>query len=251
MSTTSARARFTAVVTGGGSGIGAATAEVLAGRGGHVAVVGRSIDKLAATVRRIEAVGGQCRAYPADLHRAQEATLAVDSAAKWLGSIDVLVNCAGIYREGPFTELPDQVVDDLIDNNIKGVVYTTRAALRWMAAGSCIVNIASMSAVRPLEQQSLYAATKAAVVHLGTALARELAPRQIRVNTVSPGPTKTPIIATVAPEDRIPAIEADLASRIPLGRLGEPEEVAEAVAYLAFAYFATGTHLVLDGGTIL
>lgn len=97
----------------------------------------------------------------------------------------------------------------------------------------------------------MYAATKAAVIHFGTCLARELAPRGIRVNTVSPGPAKTPLIYTVVPEDRVPQVEAWLASRIPLGRLVEPSEVADAVTYLAGAHSATGAHLVLDGGTVL
>ena len=105
-----------------------------------------------------------------------------------------------------------------------------------------------MSGVRPLDQQALYAATKAAVIHLGVCLARELAPRGIRVNTVSPGPTDTPILLTVVAPEQVPEIQADLRARIPLRRLADPGEVARAITWLAAAEFATGSNLVLDGG---
>jgi NAD(P)-dependent dehydrogenase (short-subunit alcohol dehydrogenase family) len=186
-----------------------------------------------------------------ELGNAGDIERAMAEAGGVRGRIDVMVNCAGIYREGPFAEIDDVTIDELIDTNLKGLVRATRAALRFMPSDSCVINIASMSGVRSLEAQSVYAATKAAVIHFGACLARELAPRGIRVNTVSPGPAKTPLIYTVLPADRVPQAEAWLAQRIPLGRLVEPSEVAEAVTYLASARSATGAHIVLDGGTVL
>jgi NAD(P)-dependent dehydrogenase (short-subunit alcohol dehydrogenase family) len=240
-----------AVVTGAGSGIGQATSELLAARGAAVALIGRTRDKLARVARGIAERGGRATIHPADVARADEAAGAVAAAVEALGGLQLLVNNAGIYREGPFDSLDDATIHELLDINVKGVVFVTRAALRWLRADGSIVNVASMSAVRSLDQQSLYAASKAAIVHLGASLARELAPRGIRVNTVSPGPTRTPIIRTVLPEEKIPAVERQLEERIPLHRLGEAHEVAEAIAYLATARFATGAHVVLDGGTVL
>jgi NAD(P)-dependent dehydrogenase (short-subunit alcohol dehydrogenase family) len=216
-----------------------------------VAVLGRTPEKLARVVERVELTGGVARKFVVELRCPADVNRAIDDAAGWLQGIDVLVNNAGVYRGGAFAETTDHTIDELVDIDFKGLVYVSRAAIRSMKSGGCIVNIASMSGIRALDQQSIYAAVKAAVIHLGTCLARELAPFGIRVNTVSPGPTKTPIIETVAPKERVPEIEAALTSIIPLRRLGNTNEIAEAVAYLASATFATGTHLVLDGGTIL
>jgi NAD(P)-dependent dehydrogenase (short-subunit alcohol dehydrogenase family) len=239
------------IVTGGGSGIGESIAKAFARNNDKVAVIGRNLDKLDNVVNAILADGGSARAFRADLRHSKEVNRSVDDSVKWLGGLDILVNNAGIYREGPFENLTDDVVDELIESNMKSVIYVTRASLRRMSAGGCIINIASMSGVRALDQQSIYAITKAAIVHLGACLARELASRCIRVNTISPGPTQTPILRTVATEEQIPEIEAQLISRIPLRRLGHPDDVAKAALYISSAGFATGAHLVLDGGTVL
>ncbi|HYZ77839.1 MAG TPA: SDR family oxidoreductase [Gaiellaceae bacterium] len=240
---------FTAVVTGAGSGIGEATARLLATRGARVAAVGRTPSKLE-HVATDASLNGSIRPFPADLRRPAEARAALSAAAGWLGGFDLLVMAAGIYREGPFGELTDETVDELVDSNLKAVVHTIRAALPWIAEGGCVVNVASMSSVRSLDQQSLYAGTKAGVVHFSASLARELAPR-VRVTTVSPGPTRTPILTTIMPAEDVPAVQTELAQTIPLRRLAEPDEIAEAIVFLARAPFATGTHLVLDGGTSL
>jgi NAD(P)-dependent dehydrogenase (short-subunit alcohol dehydrogenase family) len=240
---------YTAVVTGAGSGIGEATARLLAERGARVGAVGRTTSKL----ERVAAEAGRdgsVRPFPADLRRPDEARAALAAAADWLGQLDLLVMAAGIYREGPFGELTDETVDDLVDSNLKAVVHTIRAALPHLVEGGCVVIVGSMSSVRSLEQQSLYAGTKAGVVHISASLARELAPR-VRVVTVSPGPTKTPILTTIMPAENVPAVQAELAEMIPLKRLAEPHEIAEAIVFVARAPFATGTHLVLDGGTSL
>jgi NAD(P)-dependent dehydrogenase (short-subunit alcohol dehydrogenase family) len=227
-------------------------AERQAAQGARVVVVGRTGGKLEEVVTRIRRAGGTADAVVADLRHARQATAAVEAARALVGSIRLLIHSAGIYREGPFAEMTDAMADDLIDVNLKAVVFTIRAALPALEDGAAIINIASTSGVRPLnDAQSLYAATKAAVIHLGSCLARELAPRRIRVCTVSPGPIRTPILKTVAPDEMIPEIQAALARQVPLRRIGEPDEVAEAVVYLASAPFATGAHVVLDGGTAL
>jgi NAD(P)-dependent dehydrogenase (short-subunit alcohol dehydrogenase family) len=239
-----------AVITGAGSGIGAATARRLAALGAHVALVGRTREKLDQVRHEIAADGNSATSIVADLRDAGQARDAIATAAAWKGKIDLLVNNAGIYREGPFPHSSDEVVHDLIDINLKGPVFTTRAALAYMPDGGCIINIASASGVRPLHAtQSLYAATKAALIHLGNSLARELAPRRIRINTISPGPIRTPIIETVVPAEQIPAVERQLAEMVPLQRLGEAEEVADTVVYLACQGYSTGTQVLIDGGT--
>ncbi|MHC2635165.1 NAD(P)-dependent dehydrogenase (short-subunit alcohol dehydrogenase family) [Bradyrhizobium liaoningense] len=239
-----------AVVTGAGSGIGRAVALRLAEQGARVALVGRTRSKLEPVAAEFTKLGREALIVEADLRKPDAAAFAIAAAHERFGEIDLLVNNAGIYREGAFDELTDATIDDLVDIDLKGPVFMIRTAIPRMSAESCIINIASMSGVSPLHPtQTLYASVKAALIHLGTGLARELAPRRIRVNTVSPGPTRTPIIGTVVPAKDIPTIEKMIAQQIPLGRLGEAAEVAEAVTFLATRPFATGTHFVIDGGT--
>jgi len=241
-----------AIVTGGGSGIGQATAEQLAKYGAKVVLIGRTKGKLDVVLNRIHSEGSAGKVIVADLRYPNLVDHAIEAAAEWLGTIDIMVNSAGIYREGSTLKLSDEDIDNLVDVNFKGTVFATRSVLPRMKLGACIINIASMSGVRALnEQQSLYAATKAAVIHFSACLAREVASKGIRVNVVSPGPTETPILRTILPEEKISGIQDLLASEIPLGRLGQAQEIAEAVAYLAIAQFATGAHLVLDGGASL
>jgi 3-oxoacyl-[acyl-carrier protein] reductase len=241
----------TAVVAGGGGGIGRATGLRLAAEEMRVAVLGRSEESVSATAEMIEATGGEARRYIADVRDEGGVAAAMADAARWGEGIHLLVNAAGIYREGLFEKISTEIVDELVDINLTGQVWTIRHALPFMGEGGSIVNVGSMSGVRPLPAQAVYAAVKAAVVHLGTALAAELAPRGIRVNTVSPGPTATPILETILPAEAIPAVQRELAEAIPLGRLAEPEEIADAIAWVACADYATGSHLVIDGGTVL
>jgi len=240
----------TVLVTGAGSGIGEAIARLFAGRGARVALLGRTREKLERVASDVPT--GSARAFTVDLRNRPEVLAAVSAAADWLGHIDVLVNNAGIYREGEFASITDAVVDELIDINLKGVINTTRAALPHVSKGGAIINIASCSAVTPLnDAQAVYAMTKAGLVHFGTCLARELSKSGVRVNTVSPGATRTPVLKTIMPESDIPAAQVWLAEQSRLGRLAEPEEIASAVFYLASAEYATGAHLVVDGGTSL
>lgn len=241
----------TAVVNGGGGGIGRAVCLRLAEEGMAVAVAGRSAQSVEATVAQIERAGGTAWAHPVDLLDERRMVEAMASVAARGDGIDLLVNSAGIYREGPFETTPAGVVDELVGINLTGQVTAIRAVLPHISSGGSIVNVASMSAVRPLSDQAVYAAVKAAVVHLGVALAAELAPRGIRVNTVSPGPTKTGILETILPAEQIPGVQEQLAQSIPLGRLGQPAEVADAVSWLASAQYVTGAHVLIDGGTTL
>lgn len=240
-----------AVVAGGGGGMGRAISLRLARDGARVAVIGRSRESVEGTVSAVEAEGGAASGFVADLRDGEAVGEALETAAGWNGGIDLLVNSAGIYREGALEAMPGDEIDELVGINFTAQLTTIRRALPLLAEGGSIVNVASMSAVRPLEKQAVYAALKAAMVHLGTALAAELAPRRIRVNTVSPGPADTEILATILPREEIAPTQRRLAERIPLGRLADPAEIAEAVRWLASARFVTGANVLIDGGTVL
>jgi len=239
------------VVAGGGGGMGRAIARRMARDGARVAVIGRSQEGVDKAVQAVENNGGKAAGFVADLQERELVAERLSAIARWNGGIDALVNSAGIYREGALESMSADVIDELVDINFTAQLTTIRSALPFIAKGGSIVNIASMSAVRPLPNQAVYAAVKAAIVQLGVALAAELAPRQIRVNTVSPGPTDTDILAAVLPPDEVTAAQERLARRIPLGRLAEPAEIADAVNWLASAKYVTGANILVDGGTVL
>jgi NAD(P)-dependent dehydrogenase (short-subunit alcohol dehydrogenase family) len=236
-----------AVVTGGGSGIGAATCRWFAGEGARVAVL--DVDEGAAEAVA-GAVGGV--AVCADVADAAALAAAFDRAASALGGLDTAVNNAGTGNVLPLHDYPDEEWDRLLRVNLTGVFNGTRAAVPHLRAGGrtgTIANVSSLSGLRPTRGEAPYSAAKAGVVALTMSAALEYGPA-IRVNCVSPGFIRTPLTEPAAADD---ATRAELEAATPLGRLGTADDVAATIAFLCsdLAAYVTGANLVVDGGSAL
>jgi NAD(P)-dependent dehydrogenase (short-subunit alcohol dehydrogenase family) len=232
-----------ALVTGGASGIGRATADLLAERGAQVAVL--DLDP--------SPVGKPLSAYRADVRDDPSVRAAVAAAVAELGGLDVLVNNAGIGAQGTVEDNPDDEWHRVHDVNVVGMVRTTRACLPHLRASAhaAIVNTCSVAATAGLPQRALYSATKGAVLALTLAMAADHVREGIRVNCVNPGTVDTPWVGRLLDAAPDPAAErAALRARQPTGRLVDPAEVAGAIAYLAspLSGATTGTALAVDGG---
>lgn len=236
-----------AIVTGGASGIGAATAWLLAERGASLLVV--DIDAAASELLCRQMAGRGFRAVPfcADLNQSSDADAAAHAALTAFGRIDVLVNNAGTGGGGDSHDLTDEEWRRLLSLNLDGVFYMARAVLPSMLerGSGAIVNVASIFGHVAMAGRAAYSASKAGVVNLTRALAVEYGSRGIRVNAVCPGVIRTPLVA-----HNSEAQFSALADLHPIGRLGEAEEVARAIAFLAGseASFVTGASLMVDGG---
>ena len=229
-----------AVITGGGSGIGLATARLLAARGARVAVLDL-------------APGREFLGLCADVSDDASVRTAVNAAAEGLGGIDILVNNAGIGAIGTIADNPDEQWHQVFDVNVVGMVRVSRAALPYLRRSdhAAIVNTCSIAATAGLPQRALYAATKGAVLSLTLAMAADHIREGIRVTCVSPGTADTPWIGRLLGQADDPGAErAALAARQPMGRLVTAEEVAAGIAYLASpaAASVTGIALAIDGG---
>ncbi|MDH6605773.1 2-keto-3-deoxy-L-fuconate dehydrogenase [Streptomyces sp. SAI-208] len=232
-----------ALVTGGASGIGRATAELLSARGAQVAVL--DLDP--------SSVEKPLLAYRADITDDAAVRTAVAAAAADLGGLDVLVNNAGIGAQGTVADHDDEEWHRVLDVNVVGMVRVTRAALPHLRESShaAIVNTSSIAATAGLPQRALYSATKGAVYSLTLAMAADHVREGIRVNCVNPGTSDTPWIGRLLAKAPDPAAErAALEARQPTGRLVSADEVAGAIAYLAspLSGATTGTSLAVDGG---
>ena len=240
-----------ALVTGGASGIGLACAQHIRARGGSVALLDRDAEALEKAAAGLEASGVLC-----DVADAEAVPRAVSDAAAALGgSIDVLVNAAGVYRIAPAVDLGVSEWDRVLEVNLRGSFLVAQAVARALIdarRGGSIVNLASTAALRAdaTEPAAHYNASKAGIVSLTQQLAVEWAPHGIRVNAVCPGVIDTPMLRMT--DDR-EAAEAYLRSGVPLQRLGAPHEVAACVAFLASdrASYVTGIAVPVDGGATL
>ena len=243
---------LSALVTGGASGIGLATARLLAGRGARVAVMDRDADGLKAASQ-----SGDLQPFTGDVTDDSSVRAAVAGAAEALGGLDILINNAGIGAIGTVEDNDDAEWRHVFDVNVFGMARTARAALPHLRSAAAsrgravIVNTCSIAATAGLPQRVLYSATKGAVYSLTLAMAADHAREGIRVNCVNPGTADTPWIARLLDASPDPAAERSaLEARQPVGRLVSPDEVAAAIAYLASpqAGATTGASLAVDGG---
>jgi NAD(P)-dependent dehydrogenase (short-subunit alcohol dehydrogenase family) len=242
-----------AIVTGGGSGIGAATARLLAARGLTVALVGRRRESLDAVRAELEAAGGRAVTVPADLAARGAPWEIVDAVLAQAGRIDVLVNNAASFKLHVLEEVTLDEFDDHVAVNVRAAYFLAQAALPSLRASpaAVIVNVSSAAAAMYRRRQTLYGLTKAALEHMTMNLAAELAPDRIRVACVRPGPVATELHTSAVADPR--ARLAELGQLVPLGRVGEPEDIARWIWHLVDrdAEWVTGTVLSIDGGRVL
>jgi len=236
-----------ALVTGGGSGIGRATAIRLAEDGADGVVLDLNLDGAGETVTRLEKLGRRALAVRADVTRSDEVRVAVEQAERALGPIDVLVNNAGLAWQATFLEMPEADWDRMLAVHLKGAYNCSRAVLPGMLARGWgrIVSLSSTAGLGGTGRSVAYAAAKAALIGFTKSLAREVAPHGITVNAVAPGFIATPMTSTW-PADR----RARVAEETPVRREGTPDDIAHAIAYLASeeASFVTGQVLSPNGG---
>jgi NAD(P)-dependent dehydrogenase (short-subunit alcohol dehydrogenase family) len=239
-----------AVVTGGGQGIGRATALRLAADGLHVVVADRDGDKAALVADEIAAARASGESLTIDVTDRAAVHAAFADVGRRRGRIDAVVNCAMWIRYGPLVDVEEETVDGLLAVGLKSLVWTTQAAYPLMrgAGGGCIVHMSSPAATKGIPGSAIYSAVKGAVTSLTRQSSIELAPDAIRINAVVPGAVPTPGARTVVDDEGY-----ELRRRMtPLGRLGTPEDVAAAISFLVSpdASFVTGHLLAVDGGLL-
>jgi len=238
-----------ALITGGTSGIGAATARLFQAEGATVIVTGSSENSVNAarqTMAGIEAVHSNAG-------DTQAAQLLIKSVAQKYGKIDVLFVNAGIARVAAAADTEERQFDELFATNVRGPYFLLKHAIPVLSEGASIILTSSAGALRGMPGLSAYSASKAALRSLGITLAVELAPRKIRVNTITPGPINTPIGGKMGLTPEQMAGFGQMIARVPLQRPGESEEIAAAALYFASdeSRFTTGTELIIDGGLTL
>ncbi len=242
-----------AIVTGGAFGIGAACATRLAELGARVAIFDTDEAHAEATAREIRAEGDVAQRISCNLGDVASIESAIGSTIDAFGRIDIVVNNAGIFPMTPALELTERAWDRVLEVNLKGAFFCSQLAARRMVKqgdGGAIVNIASIDAFHPSGALAHYDASKGGLVMLTRSLAKELAPHRIRVNAIAPGAIETPG-ASGALQD--PAVRNAFVSRIPLARMGAPDDIARGVVYLASeaSDYVTGSTLVIDGGYLV
>lgn len=237
-----------AVVTGGNSGIGYATAQEYLAQGAKVLITGR---KQAAVEQAVKTLGSGADGFIADQGKLQDADALVKYVADKYGKIDILFVNAGIAAFSAFAEVSEAQFDDIMDINFKGAFFTTQKLLPLVKDGGVIIYLSSVNALAGMPGTAVYGASKAAMNSLTRTLARELASRNIRVNAVNPGPIRTEILGkdgrTAA---EIDAMYDSIKGSVPQQRIGDAVEVAKLVAFLSSdnARFITGSEVNIDGG---
>jgi NAD(P)-dependent dehydrogenase (short-subunit alcohol dehydrogenase family) len=237
------------VVTGGTSGIGLATAHLFAKEGASVFITGRRQKELDAAVK---AIGGKITGVQGDMSKLADIDRLYDAVQQKHSQIDVLFANAGGGTMLPLGAITEEHYDSIFASNVKGVVFTVQKALPLLRDKASVILTGSITSVKGMANFSIYSATKAAVRNLARSWTVDLKERGIRVNVISPGPIKTPGLVELAGTDAAQqqGLLDYMASQVPLGRVGDPDEIAKAVAFLASdeASYIAGTELFVDGG---
>jgi NAD(P)-dependent dehydrogenase (short-subunit alcohol dehydrogenase family) len=237
-----------ALVSGGNSGIGLATAKQFVNEGAYVFITGRREPELAAAVKEI---GRNVTGVQGDVSNLADLDRLFAQIKREKGKLDIVFANAGVAKYAPFGTITEEHYDSIFGINVKGLLFTVQKALPLLLDGASIILNASIVASKGLSANSVYSATKAAVRSFARTWTTDLKDRRIRVNAVSPGPIETPglndlVASTGAGEERLKMIS----NSVPLGRLGKPDEIAKAVVFLASddSSYVTGTELFVDGG---
>lgn len=239
----------TAVVTGGNSGIGYATALEFKQQGANVIITGRSKEKVEAASKELSVTG-----YIADVLDLNAIDQLVSTISSEHGNVDVLFVNAGIFKPAPIGQITEEFFDNQMGINFKGALFTVEKFLPILNDGASIINLSSINAYTGMPNTAVYAASKAAMNSYTKTASTELAPRGIRVNAVNPGPVSTPIFGKTGMDDaQLEGFANAFQERIPLKRFGEPSEIAKLVGFLASddASFITGAEYNIDGGVIV
>jgi NAD(P)-dependent dehydrogenase (short-subunit alcohol dehydrogenase family) len=237
-----------ALITGGTTGIGLATAKLFQQEGAQVIVTGRSPGTLAEAQQEL---GPKAAVIQSDTGKLSDIDQLVSAVKAKFGRVDVLFANAGIAKFAPVEESSENFFDEQFQTNVKGLYFTVQKVLPLIPDGGTILFNASVAGKKGFAGTSVYSATKAAVRSFGRTLAAELAPRRIRVNTISPGPITTPILNKMnLPSDAAKQLEETLVSHVSLKRFGAADEVARAALFLASddASFVVGSEMFVDGG---
>ncbi|GAB4128478.1 MAG: SDR family oxidoreductase [Roseiflexaceae bacterium] len=237
-----------AVITGGSSGIGYATARAFRAEGAHVVITARSAEALAAAAQEL---GSDVVAIPADTRKVADRAGLFAAVRERFGRVDVLFANAGIAGFSALGETSEAFLDDIMETNFKGVFFTIQQALPLLSTGASIILNGSVNAHVGFANASIYSASKAAVHSLARTLSAELAPRGIRVNTLNIGPVETPLYGKLGlPAEAVQGFAQAIGARLPIKRFGQPEEIAHAAVFLAStdSSFIVGAELTTDGG---
>ena len=240
-----------ALVTGGGRGIGRAIAVRLAKGGAKVAISYRSNDEAAAeSAKLVREAGAECETFKGDVASSEDVAALIKGVGEAFGPVEILVNNAGTTRDNIMMRMKDAEFDEVLQTNLKGTYLCTRAVLRGMvrARWGRIVNVSSVVGLLGNAGQANYAASKAGIIGLTKSVAREVANRGITANAVAPGYVETELTGGLSGE-----IKDRILGQVPVGRFGEPEEIAEVVAFLAGdgAAYVTGQTIAVDGGMVM
>ena len=240
-----------AVVTGGGRGIGRAIAVRLAQEGANVAVVYRSNDDAAQeTAKLVRKADVECEVFKGDVASQEDIETVFKGINEKFGRMDILVNNAGVTRDNIMMRMKEEEFDEVLRTNLKGTYLCTKAVLRSMvrARWGRIVNVTSVVGLIGNAGQANYAASKAGIIGFTKSVAREVAQRNITANAIAPGYVETELTGVLSEE-----IKEQIRAQIPVGRIGEPEEIAEVVAFLAGegAGYLTGQTIAVDGGMVM
>jgi NAD(P)-dependent dehydrogenase (short-subunit alcohol dehydrogenase family) len=235
-----------AVVTGGNSGIGLAVAKAYAQEGAQVAITGRNETTLQDAVKEI---GDGTLAIRSDAGKVADIEAAVKKIKERFGRIDALFVNAGVAKLIPFEQVTEQIFDETVEINLKGVFFTVQKAIALMPKGSAIVLNASINGHLGMPTTTVYGASKAGVINLAKTLSAELLERGIRVNAISPGPITSSLLRDI-PKEGLQETRDWIQSQVPMKRFGTPEEIAAGVLYLTSpeSAFVLGAELIIDGG---